>query len=63
MGTRTITVVKMEIHMGVIVSPAPRITPERLWVTAIATYPTAIMLIIRILKATSSDVFVKIPIN
>jgi hypothetical protein len=36
MGTRMITVVMMEIHMGVMVSPAPRITPERIWVTPMA---------------------------
>ena len=35
-GTRITTVVMREIHIGVIVSPAPRITPERICVTAIA---------------------------
>ena len=33
-GTRTTRVVKKEIYMGVVVSPAPRITPESDWVTA-----------------------------
>ena len=35
-GTRITMVVMREIHIGVIVSPAPRITPERICVTAIA---------------------------
>ena len=36
-----ITVVIMEIHIGVIVSPAPRITPDKVWVMDIAIYPPA----------------------
>ena len=38
MGIRMITVVTMEIHMGVMVSPAPRMTPDKLCVTPIYTY-------------------------
>ena len=53
----------MEIHIGVMVSPAPLMTPERLWVTAMAMYPTASMHIMRILRSTSSEVPVKIPIR
>ena len=35
-GTRIATVDTREIHIGVMVSPAPLIIPERLWVTATA---------------------------
>lgn len=35
-GTRIRIVLTMEIHIGVIVSPAPRITPDRHCVTAMA---------------------------
>ena len=46
-GTRTITVLMIAIHIGVTVSPAQRMMPERHWVTSIAIYPTARICIIR----------------
>lgn len=45
-GTRRTIVVNREIHMGVTVSPAPRIIPPNTWDTAMAMYPADIMLII-----------------
>lgn len=41
-------------------SPAPRITPDKHWVTAMATYPSANIRIICMLKSTNSLVSVKI---
>ena len=55
-----ITVVMIEIHMGVMVSPAPRITPERIWVIPIAMYPTARIRIIRTPVEITSGVEVNI---
>ena len=46
-GTRRTMVVIMEIHIGVTVSPAPRMMPPSTWETATAMYPAAMMLIIR----------------
>ena len=40
-GTRTQTVVTMEIHIDGIVSPAPRMIPAKTCDIAIATYPNA----------------------
>ena len=52
-----------EIHMGVMVSPAPRITPDRLWVTAMARYPTASTRIMLALSSTRAVVWVKMRIR
>ena len=49
--------------MGVMVSPAPLITPDRHWVTAMAIYPTASICMRCMLNSTSSFVSVKIPIR
>ena len=51
-------VVMTEIHMGVTVSPAPRIAPERVCVMDMAMYPSASMRICRAPIATNSAVSV-----
>ena len=42
-----------EIHMGVIASPAPRITPDRLCSTAMAMKPGARMRMKRMLNCST----------
>ena len=46
-GTLRRTEVITEIHIGVTVSPAPRIVPDKHWVTSIRMYPKDRILIIR----------------
>ena len=58
-------VIDVQFESGVLpkIREALSLTVDGLWVTAIAMYPTARILIIRMLRSTSASVSVKIPIR
>jgi len=62
-GTRTTTVVNIAIHMGGMVSPAPRMMPPKTWETAMATYPAANMRICLTPRRMISSVVVNMVIR